>query len=154
VFIGGGIGITPFLGMWHVALHSEERLSAESVSGELRRMHPEIIKTWKSPRVFLFYVCREEQEASFDNDIRQEAILSHFHGFESLEKRGHHYELYLSSKQGRIDSRYIAGRVPGGVLDKDIYLCGPTPMVDSLISQFRHMGVPADQFVVEDFNLL
>ncbi|EMG36997.1 putative ferric reductase [Desulfocurvibacter africanus PCS] len=154
VFIGGGIGITPFLGMWHVALHSEERLSAESVSGELRRMHPEIIKTWKSPRVFLFYVCREEHEASFDDDIRQEVVLSQFHGFDNLEKRGHRYELYLSSKQGRIDARYIADRVPGGVLDKDIYLCGPTPMVDSLISQFRRMGVPADQFVVEDFNLL
>jgi predicted ferric reductase len=26
VFVGGGIGITPFLGMWHVALHSDDRL--------------------------------------------------------------------------------------------------------------------------------
>ncbi|MDZ7762048.1 MAG: hypothetical protein U5L00_17570 [Desulfovermiculus sp.] len=40
LFIGGGIGITPFLGMWHVALHSEERLPERDAQWELKRMHP------------------------------------------------------------------------------------------------------------------
>jgi predicted ferric reductase len=35
VFIGAGIGITPFLGMWHVALHSEERRMAGKGGGLL-----------------------------------------------------------------------------------------------------------------------
>lgn len=63
IFIGGGIGITPFLGMWHVALHSEERIEAREAPERLRRMHPELIRTWKSPLVFLFYVCRTMADA-------------------------------------------------------------------------------------------
>jgi predicted ferric reductase len=82
VFIGGGIGITPFLGMWHVALHSEERLPGQDVPEKLREVHPEIVRNWKSPRVHLFYVCKTHEEAGFDFDIRQEAILSRFAGLD------------------------------------------------------------------------
>ena len=42
----------------------------------------------------------------------------------------------------------------GGVGDKNIFLCGPTAMVEALRSQFLGMGVPQDRIVVEDFNLL
>ena len=153
ILIGGGVGITPFIGMWHVALHSEERLDRKAVPERLRLLHPEIIRTWKSPRVCLFYVCHTDTQASFDADIRQEVVLSHFHGFEALEARGHHYELYLSSVQGLFTGTYAADRVPGGVLDKNIFLCGPSPMVDALIHQFHTLGVPQEQIIVEDFNL-
>jgi predicted ferric reductase len=154
VFIGGGIGITPFIGMWHVALHSEERYDQSQVPITIRELHPEILKTWKSPRVSLFYVCRTVEEASFDNDIRNEVILSQFHGFPQLEKRGHHYELYLSSKQGRISTAYIDQQVQGGVKDRYVFLCGPTPMVDELIRQLNAIGLNSRQIIVEDFNLV
>jgi predicted ferric reductase len=153
VFVGGGIGITPFLGMWHVALHSEERLPEEDVPGRLRTMHPEIIRSWKSPRVSLFYVCRTIDEAGFDRDIREEVVLSKFHGFETLERRGHTYELYLSSERGRITARYLDHAV-GGLKDKFVFLCGPSAMTDSLIEQMRDLGVGPGQIVIEDFNLL
>jgi predicted ferric reductase len=154
VFIGGGIGITPFLGMWHVALHSEERMDTRDVPERLRHLHPELIKTWKSPLVYLFYVCRTEEEASFDDDIRHEVNMSHFHGFRAFEERGQHYELYLTSKQGRITAEYVAQRVKGGVRDKNIFLCGPSLMAESLIGQFKAMGVKDNQIIVEDFNLV
>lgn len=154
VFVGGGIGITPFLGMWHVALHSEERLDIDQMPKELRSLHPEIIKTWKSPRVSLFYVCRTKHEACFDNDIRNEVIMSHFHGFEAFEKRGHHYELFISSEKGRLTADYIASKVSGSITDKNIFFCGPSVMMDSLSRQFRQLGVPVKQLIVEDFNLL
>lgn len=153
VFIGGGIGITPFLGMWHVALHSEERLEDRAVPERLRRMHPELIKTWKSPLVYLFYVCRTEEEASFDSDIRHEVSMSHFHGFRAFEERGHHYELYLTSKKERISASYVARQITGGLKNKHIFLCGPSAMVDSLISQFKALGVNRHRIIVEDFNL-
>jgi len=76
VFIGGGIGITPFLGMWHVALHSEERLDPEHAPGRLRAMHPEMIRTWKSPLVALFYVVRSRDDASFDNTYSRKYPLA------------------------------------------------------------------------------
>jgi len=154
VFIGGGIGITPFLGMWHVALHSEERLDSGEVPERLRRLHPELIKTWKSPLVYLFYVCRTQEDASFDDDIRHEVTMSHFHGFKAFEERGHHYELYLTSKEGRITAGYVHHRVKGGVQNKNIFLCGPSAMVESLIGQFTSMGVKDRQIIVEDFNLI
>ncbi len=154
VFIGGGIGITPFLGMWHVALHSEERLEEGQVPFKLRTVHPEILRTWQSPCVSLFYVCRTREEASFDNDIRHEVISSHFHGFEAFEHRGHHYELYVSSEQGRIRAETIQSRIQGGLKDKNVFLCGPSTMVDSLQDQFQALGVDPGQIIVEDFNLL
>jgi magnesium-transporting ATPase (P-type) len=48
----------------------------------------------------------------------------------------------------------VAGRVQGGVQDKNIFLCGPTPMVASLIKQFKNMGVREDRIIIEDFNLV
>ncbi|MEJ2672833.1 MAG: ferric reductase, partial [Deltaproteobacteria bacterium] len=151
--IGAGIGITPFIGMWHVALHSEEQYERAQVPEPIRKLHPEILKTWKSPKVSLCYVCRTLAEASFDNDIQNEVILSQFHGFPQLEKRGHHYELYLSSRQGRISAAHIDQQSPGGVTGKYIFLCGPSPMVFALIQQFKAMGIKSGQIIVEDFNL-
>jgi predicted ferric reductase len=116
-------------------------------------MHPECIRTWKSPRVALFYVCITKDQACFDSDIRHEVILSHFHGFEAFEKRGHHYELYLAARQGLITGPYIDSHVTGGLRDKNIFLCGPTPMVNSLMAQFESLDIPEDRIITEDFNL-
>ena len=153
VFIGAGIGITPFLGMWHVALHSEERLDSRDVPKRLQYLHPELIRTWRSPLVYFFYVCRTEEDATFDGDIRNEVIKSHFHGFTAFEKRGHHYECYLSKKHGRITAAYINERIKGGLQDKHIFMCGPSPMIKSLKMQFKKLGAKEHQFIVEDFNL-
>jgi predicted ferric reductase len=154
VFVGGGIGITPFLGMWHVAMHSEERLPDNEVPESLSRMHPEIIRSWKSPRVALFYLCRTREEACFDDDIRNEIILSHFHGFPAFEKRGHHYETYISSEKGRLTADYLVRNVAGSIQDKYIFLCGPSVMVDSLTKQFLQLGIHKEQIIIEDFNFL
>ncbi|MDZ7762049.1 MAG: hypothetical protein U5L00_17575 [Desulfovermiculus sp.] len=113
-----------------------------------------MIRTWKSPRVSLFYVCREAEEASFDKDIRLEVESSHFHGFPAMEEWGHHYELYVSSQQGRITVETIRDRVAGDIRSRNIFLCGPGPMVDGLVEQFLDLGVPRRQIVVEDFNLV
>jgi predicted ferric reductase len=153
VLIGGGVGITPFIGMWHVALYSEERVDKDTVSETLQGLHPEIVRTWKSPRVSLFYICHTKDQASFDEDIRGEVLRSHFHGFEALETRGHHYELYLSSEKGLFSAQYANDRVPGGIANKHIFLCGPSPMVEALIRQLLALGVPERQIIIEDFNL-
>lgn len=154
IFIGGGIGITPFLGMWHVALHTGERPAPPGIEASVLALHPEISRDWKSPAVALFYLVPTQDQASFDNDIRNEVILSHFHGFPAFEERGHHYELYENVRQGLITAEYIDSRVQGGVRDKNIFLCGPSPMVAGLIKQFKNMGIRDDQIIIEDFNLV
>ena len=153
VFIGGGIGITPFLGMWHVALHTEERLDAGDVPEPIRHVHPEILKSWKSPRVHLFYVCRNDADASFDDDIRGEIAASRSLGFAPLEERDHVYELYLSESRGRISAAYIHRQVKGGATDRMIFLCGPPAMMETLTRQFRDLGVPGDRIVFESYSL-
>jgi predicted ferric reductase len=154
IFIAGGIGITPFLGMWHVALHSEERLPGKDVPEKLREVHPEMIRTWKSPRVHLFYVCKNRNQAGFDFDIRQEAILSRFAALEPMEQRGHSYELYLTDDREKITAEYMDRKVPGGARKKNIFICGPQVMMDDLIRQFFALGVRRNRIVVENFNLL
>jgi len=153
LFIAGGIGITPFLGMWHVALHSEERLDERDVPGPIRHFHPEILKSWKSPRVHLFYVCRSEEDASFDDDIRGEIDACRALGFGPPEDRGHAYELYISASRGTITAAYIDGRVKGGARDRMIFLCGPPAMMESLTREFRELGVPGDRIVTEEYSL-
>ena len=153
VFVGGGIGITPFLGMWHVALHSEERLDERDVPEPIRHFHPEILKSWKSPRVHLFYVCHDEADASFDDDIRGEIAASRSLGFGPPEDRDHVYELYLSGSRGRISAAYIHKRVKGGAIDRMIFLCGPPAMMESLSREFGELGVPGDRIVFESYSL-
>jgi len=62
--------------------------------------------------------------------------------------------LYEDVRQGFITADYIDSHVQGGVRDKYIFLCGPSPMVTGLIRQFRKMGIRDDQIIIEDFNLI
>lgn len=152
VFIAGGIGVTPFLGMWNVALHSEDK-ERHDPPADLAAAHPELVRSWRSPCVAFFYVCQNEGQASFDDDIRREVISSRFHGFAGLEERCHGYELYLSAKQGRFNAAHVREKVPD-LLDRYVFLCGPSAMVDGLRVQLREFGLPEDRIIVEDFNLL
>jgi predicted ferric reductase len=154
VFIGAGIGITPFIGMWHVALHSEDRYESDALPEPIREMHPEILKRWHSPLVSLFYVSRTPADASFEIDIQDEVKSSRFKGFPGLERRGHHFEVYITSERGRITVDYLDDKVAGGIRDKFVFLCGPDSMVNSLITQMREMGMEQHQIIVEDFNLV
>ena len=45
-------------------------------------------------------------------------------------------------------------KVPGGVREKNIFICGPQVMMDDLIGQFLALGVARNRIVVENFNLL
>jgi hypothetical protein len=85
--------------------------------------------------------------------LDNEVILSHFHGFAALEERGHHYELYLASRQGLITAEYVNRQVKGGVRDKNIFLCEPSAVVHSPIARFNTPGISDNPIVVEDFNL-
>jgi ferredoxin-NADP reductase len=139
--------------MWHAALHSEERLDENDVPEPIRSFHPEILKSWKSPRVHLFYVCRDEADASFHDDILREIEQCRACGFGPPEDRGHAYELYISTNREKISAQYIDSRVRGDARDRMIFLCGPPPMMEALTRQFKDLGVPDDRIVTEDYSL-
>ncbi|GFK95380.1 Dihydroorotate dehydrogenase B (NAD(+)), electron transfer subunit [Fundidesulfovibrio magnetotacticus] len=154
VFIGGGIGITPFIGMWHVALHSEERLRPDGMDSQLKARHPELSSDWTAPRIALFYVCRTREEASFDDDIRAQAEQSPLGGLEQARQAGFDYVLHESQTHGRFGIPHmrdvLGDRFPGRLF----FLCGPTPMMEALAARLLDEGVSPLDILIEDFNLV
>lgn len=154
VFIGGGIGITPFIGMWHVALHSEERMRSSEMDRMLRLRHPEISSDWKAPKVALFYLCKNRAEASFDDDILAEIASSPFGGLENARQAGYEYILYESQTHGRFNMDQIEKIIGDEFASRLFFLCGPTPMMEAIGTQLLARGVLPRDIFVEDFNLV
>ena len=154
VFIGGGIGITPFIGMWHVALHSEERMPSGEMDRLLREKHPELSTDWKAPGVALFYLCRDRSEASFDADIRTHVASSPFGGLERARQGGYEYVLHESRTAGRFTVEHIERILGEGFASRQFFLCGPTSMMEALGTQLLARGVSPHDIFVEDFNLV
>ena len=131
VLIGAGIGITPFLGMWDTVINNPK----------------------KYPKTHMFYVSRTEHEASFHNDVCFISIKKQFTDDNCRAHEPHEYELYLTKENGRFTATYIASKV-GKIAAKNIFLCGPPPMMNALIAQFKALGVPNSHIITENFILL
>lgn len=125
IFIGAGIGITPFISMWDMALQVE-----------------------KFPQVHLFYVNTHEYDPSFDKRIKDIAICAQYKGHPSFEKRGHTYELF----QGHISADYIEQKV-GTLKKKNIFICGPEGFRKALVKELKKKGVRPYNIITEEFNL-
>lgn len=150
VCIGGGIGITPFLGLWELALHSEDRLPDDEIQAPARPTR-EAIRLWKSPRVQLFYLVKDQREAIFDSWIRQTAIASRFHGLEHAAERGHQYELIVSPSSNPVSLQELSARC-GGLEGKRILLCGPPQMIASFREQAHMLHLPPESIASERFE--
>jgi ferredoxin-NADP reductase len=50
------------------------------------------------------------------------------------------------------DARSLAGMVPD-VRDRDVYVCGPPPMTEAVVSGLRELGLPRGQVHYERFGL-
>jgi predicted ferric reductase len=59
--------------------------------------------------------------------------------------------LFASNRDGRLGAEKVV-ELSGPVADKDIYLCGPPPMMEALTEQFIKMGVPRQKIHFEEFN--
>lgn len=154
VFIGSGIGITPFIGMWHVALHSKERICTEDMDRTLKAKHPEISNEWRAPRITLFYVCKNREGASFDDDILAQVASSPFGDLKNAREAGYEYVLHESQTMGRFAISNIK-RVSGEqFFERLFFLCGPTHMMEALSIQLIQEGVSPFDIIIEDFNLV
>lgn len=154
VFIGGGIGITPFIGMWHVALHSEERMRSSEMDRILKLKHPEISSGWKPPKVALFYLCKNRTEASFDDEILAEVASSPLGDMEKARLAGYEYILHESQIHGRFGMAQIEKVIGNQFATRLFFLCGPTPMMEAISTQLLAKGVRPRDIFVEDFNLV
>lgn len=118
IWVAGGIGITPFLGM------------ARSLS------------PLNGYNVDLYYSAATPEDAAFDAELRAIAAANpnfHFIPWYGKEKG------FLSADAINIESKNLLG--------KEIFICGPPPMMKSLKMQFGKWKVPVNCVHSEEFSM-
>jgi len=118
LWIAGGIGITPFVGM------------ARS------------LETGSPYQIHLVYSVKDLKEAVYLEE------------FEELSRRNPQFifHLYDSEKEGRLDAGKLAAMVPEIFL-KDVFICGPLPMMTALRTQLVKQGIKNRKIYTEEFAL-
>ncbi len=89
-----------------------------------------------------FYCVGSGDEAVFDSQIKL-TINSYYEKI--------HYWQFCSKDSGRITAKAVLAAV-GSFNNKKIMLCGPLPMMNGLVKQFKELGVTNSQIAFEDFN--
>ncbi len=122
LFIAGGIGITPI------------RALAESLSDK------------PSSDMVLLYGNRSVKDTVFKEELDEyvkatKLVLSN----PTAEEESAQYE------KGYIDKEKIERLVPD-VKDREIYICGPLQMMDSVVALLEAMGIPKQQIHFERFG--
>lgn len=126
VMIGGGVGITPLISMIEAVLADEPR-----------------------SRVTLLYGSRSEDEIIFHERL---ARLAGLHG-ERLQVvlALDHARARWPGLRGRLTGERVLEALGDRVRDAQFYVCGPAPMMDSVVSALGGAGVDRARIHLERF---
>ncbi len=98
----------------------------------------------KRPQIDMFYSVQNSDEL-----IDQEALAQ----FLPKNYAQFRYHTYVNSEQnGHLNAKYIDEN-SGGLKGKEIFLCGPPPMMKSLKAQLKSMGIPNSKIHSEEFAM-
>lgn len=98
----------------------------------------------ESPPVHLFYSVVHKEEL-LDQMALRDYLPVHYPSFI--------YHPYVADEQKEfLNVKYIAEQV-GGVGNKEIFICGPPPMMKALRTQFKELGVPNRKIHSEEFSM-
>jgi predicted ferric reductase len=96
------------------------------------------------PQVDMFYSVQTKAEL-IDQQALEELLPKHFPQFK--------YHTFINDEQqGFLSATYINEKA-GGVAGKEIFLCGPPPMMKALRAQLKEMGVPNSKIHSEEFSM-
>ncbi|PIZ99101.1 MAG: hypothetical protein COX77_02560 [Candidatus Komeilibacteria bacterium CG_4_10_14_0_2_um_filter_37_10] len=109
----------------------------------IRAMLPEIINN--GGEIILFYTNKKEEDLIFGEELKQIERGGHLHCFY------HFTQEEGSLSQPRLDFVTIRKEVFDWA-EREIYLCGPKPMIISLLAQFKEVGVPRSHIHYELFS--
>ena len=126
VWIAGGIGVTPFLSM------------AKGLTKQAGAHKNDVYE------IHMFYVVRSASE-----------LIEHhlLQGLEALEGLKFHYHIYVGDEQKRLISADYINDVVSGLVDTDIFICGPPPMMTGLKHQFIDFKVKKRNIHTEEFSI-
>jgi predicted ferric reductase len=128
VFIAGGIGITPIMGMLRHMKGTRADIDAVLLYGNVTerdivfRTELEEIAEGRQPRLSVVHVL-----AKADDNWKGE--------------------------RGYVNAALIGKYVPGHLAEKVFYICGPPPMMTVLVRSLYEMGVPSRNIRFERFAL-
>lgn len=91
----------------------------------------------------LYYSVSQPLEAVYLTDLT--SITQTLKGFRVY--------LWVTKEKGRLTAETVQ-KNSGDLKDKDIFICGPLPMMRSLKLQFRRLGLPITRLHTEEFNML
>lgn len=118
IWIAGGIGVTPFLGM-------------------ARSLKPE-----DNYKVDLYYSVNDQSEAAFLEEFQ--AIAAANPNFRIIP--------WFAKEKSFLNAEAIV-KESGGVLGKEIFVCGPPPMMKAIKAQFGKWKVPVSKMHSEEFSM-
>jgi ferredoxin-NADP reductase len=131
LMVAGGIGITPI------------RALVESLDAARRD-------------VVLLYAAKTTNDVVFASELRTLRARCHFILSRPSDTRAtaeHSSDTWTAdrSEHGRLDQSTLMTLVPD-VKDRDVFLCGPPPMMTAMIDALRRLQVPESQIHHEQFS--
>lgn len=93
--------------------------------------------------VDFYYSTKTRSEMIFLDELQ--AIASEYSGLKIIP--------FCGDEQGFL-TMDVVEKESGTLVEKDIYVCGPPPMMKSIIAQSKAKGVPASLIHAEEFKLL
>lgn len=128
VFIAGGIGITPLMSM-------------------LRHMRD----SGADLKVLLLYSNRAEEDIVFKEELEEisRGSLPHLRVVHILSRGSESW----TGERGHTGVDAVKRYIDGSAKDKTFYVCGPPPMMSSLIADLIGLGVPSSRVRSERFAI-
>ncbi len=123
LFIAGGIGITP-----------------------IRSLMEELLR--KGKEVVLLYASKKEGDFVFKGEFDQLAEKYPLARITYIATEDQSFQ----GETGRISEEKVQKYVPD-LLSRDVYVCGPVPMMQSMILLLKGLGVPQSRIHYEKFSL-
>jgi predicted ferric reductase len=127
VFVGGGVGITPFISMLQTLVDRNDQRP-----------------------VWLFYGSRDWETTTFREQIDEMKAKLNLQVIYILEKPHEGWE----GPTGYLTTQLFAQTLPQNRHDLEYFVCGPEIMMQVVESALTELGIPAEQIQSERFNLV
>ncbi len=127
VFLAGGVGITPIVGMLRTMADRQDRRPVQ-----------------------LYYGSKDFESATFREELDELKHKLNLDVVYVLEEPHEGWEV----ERGYITPELLARHLPEDRLTRHYFICGPVPMLNAVTRALNLLGVPQEQVHSEPFNMV